>query len=53
MKKFINLRTESNRIEFSGDFFIEDEGLYEFFEQYDAGDVTQSLSALSDSAHTH
>lgn len=38
MTKFINLKTSPNRVEFTGDFLIEDEGLYEFFKQYGAGE---------------
>jgi hypothetical protein len=32
--KFIKLKTDPFRVEFSGGFKIEDEGLYEFFKQY-------------------
>ena len=37
-KKFIHLKTSPNRVEFSGDFVIADEGLYTFFKQYSAGE---------------
>jgi hypothetical protein len=36
--KFIKLKTEPFRVEFSGDYVIEDPGLYEFFKQYSASD---------------
>ena len=38
MTKFINLKTSPNRVEFTGDFSIEDEGLYLFFKQHGAGE---------------
>lgn len=36
--KFIKLKTDPLRVEFSSNFVIEDQGLYEFFKQYSAGE---------------
>lgn len=35
---FIALKTHPDRVEFRGEFLIEDEGLYAFFKQYGAGE---------------
>lgn len=36
--KFIKLKTEPLRVEFTGNFLIEDQGLYEFFKQHTAAE---------------